>query len=123
MEEVEALLDAPKVMDEYGLRDKAMLELLYATGMRVSEIISLDIGDVNKIWDLFAVLEKEIKRESFQLDKHALTAIDAYLQEGRGQICSPKSSHGFFIFKSSWRSTNAPRILENFEEIGEGSED
>ena len=65
MEEVEALLDAPKVMNEYGLRDKAMLELLYATGMRVSEIISLDIGDVNKIMGFVRCVGKGNKETNY----------------------------------------------------------
>ena len=58
MEEVEALLDAPKVMDEYGFRDKAMLELMYATGMRVSELISMDVSDVHAIDGLCPLYRK-----------------------------------------------------------------
>ena len=46
-QEVELLLDQPKCIDFKGYRDKAMMELLYATGMRVSELISLDVADVN----------------------------------------------------------------------------
>ena len=46
-EEVELLLEQPKNCDNKGIRDKAMLELLYATGIRVSELINLDVSDVN----------------------------------------------------------------------------
>ena len=47
LEEVETLLDSPDIKDHYGIRDKAMLELLYATGIRVSELIGLQTGDVH----------------------------------------------------------------------------
>ena len=51
--EVELLLDQPKCTDLKGYRDKAMLELLYATGIRVSELINLDVTDVNILGGLF----------------------------------------------------------------------
>lgn len=89
MEEVEALLDAPKVMDEYGLRDKAMLELLYATGMRVSEIISLDLGDVNKLMGFVRCVGKGNKERIIPIGQTALTAIDAYIEKGRGRFARP----------------------------------
>jgi integrase/recombinase XerD len=90
MEEVEALLDAPKVMNEYGLRDKAMLELLYATGMRVSEIISLDIGDIHATMGFVRCLGKGSKERIIPIGHTALTAIEAYLQKGRGKFARSK---------------------------------
>src|SRR5213595_164929 len=47
LQEVEILLDSPKLNDHFGIRDKAMLEILYATGIRVSELIGLDVGDIH----------------------------------------------------------------------------
>lgn len=90
MEEVEALLDAPKPINEYGLRDKAMLELLYATGMRVSEIISLNIDDVHMSMGFVRCVGKGNKERIIPVGKTALAAIEAYLQKGREKLRNSK---------------------------------
>ncbi|HBI04307.1 MAG TPA: site-specific tyrosine recombinase XerD, partial [Paenibacillaceae bacterium] len=47
VKEVESLLNSPEIHHPFGIRDKAMLELLYATGIRVSELVSLNVSDIN----------------------------------------------------------------------------
>lgn len=91
MEEVSALLDAPKVIDAYGLRDKAMLELLYATGVRVSELISLDCSDVHATMGFVRCVGKSNKERIIPIGQTALAAIDAYVQAGREAFV--RSSH------------------------------
>lgn len=90
MEEVEALLEAPAVLDEYGLRDKAMLELMYATGMRVSELISLDISDVHASMGFVRCVGKGNKERIIPIGQTALQAIGRYLDSGRGKLASSK---------------------------------
>ncbi|MFF2286422.1 site-specific tyrosine recombinase XerD [Peribacillus butanolivorans] len=90
MEEVEALLEAPKVMDEYGLRDKAMLELMYATGMRVSELISMDVSDVHASMGFVRCIGKGNKERIIPIGQTALGAIEHYLDRARGKFASPK---------------------------------
>ena len=90
MEEVEALLEAPAVLDEYGLRDKAMLELMYATGMRVSELISLDISDVHASMGFVRCVGKGNKERIIPIGQTALQAIGRYLESGRGKLASSK---------------------------------
>lgn len=90
MEEVEALLEAPKVMDEYGLRDKAMLELMYATGMRVSELISMDVSDVHATMGFVRCVGKGDKERIIPIGQTALGVIGHYLESGRGKFVSPK---------------------------------
>lgn len=90
MEEVEALLEAPKVMDEYGLRDKAMLELMYATGMRVSELISMDVSDVHASMGFVRCIGKGNKERIIPIGQTALGAIENYLDRARGKFASPK---------------------------------
>ncbi|USK58688.1 site-specific tyrosine recombinase XerD [Peribacillus asahii] len=97
MEEVEALLEAPKVMDHFGLRDKAMLELLYATGMRVSEIIQLDISDVHAAMGFVRCVGKGNKERIIPIGQTALTAIEAYLQKGRGKLASRNRTNSLFL--------------------------
>ncbi|WP_110927539.1 site-specific tyrosine recombinase XerD [Bacillus massiliglaciei] len=90
MEEVEALMEAPKTSDEYGLRDKAMLELLYATGMRVSEMIQLDVSDVHSTMGFVRCVGKGNKERIIPIGHTALSAIEAYLEKGRGALASRK---------------------------------
>ena len=57
--EVELFLEQPECVDAKGFRDHAMLELLYATGIRVSELIALDIGDLNLAGGLYPLLQQQ----------------------------------------------------------------
>lgn len=90
MQEVETLLDSPKAHDHYGLRDKAMLELLYATGIRVSELISLKIGDVHLTMGFVRCIGKGNKERIIPIGKTAAGALERYLQEGRSHFVSKK---------------------------------
>lgn len=90
LKEVETLLDAPKPNDHYGLRDKAMLELLYATGMRVSELIRLDIGDVHLTMGFVRVFGKGNKERIIPMGKKSVDALTCYLEQGRSQFISAK---------------------------------
>ena len=80
-EEVEALLRAPEDEDEEGMRDKAILETLYATGIRASELCSLNIHDVGE--STIRVLGKGGKERIVPIGEEALSAIDAYLGKWR----------------------------------------
>ena len=65
VDEVEALLQTPKMTSAFGIRDKAMLELLYATGLRVSELIALNLEDVHLTMGFVRCIGKGIKKELF----------------------------------------------------------
>ena len=82
--EVEALLAEPKAEDWLGSRDKAILELLYATGMRVSELCGLCIHDLN---DTFVKVRGKGKKERIiPVGKKAIAAVDDYLIRFRGEV-------------------------------------
>lgn len=83
MEEMEELLSQPKSEDAAGARDKAMLELLYATGMRVSELCALRISDLSD--NFVKVQGKGRKERLIPVGKAALEAIDSYLLHYRGK--------------------------------------
>lgn len=91
-EEVEALLEAPKLKDQYGYRDKAMLELLYATGMRVSELINLDMSDIHGSMGFVRCVGKGNKERIIPIGKTALDAIEQYMERGRGKLASHKKT-------------------------------
>jgi len=88
--EVEKLLDTPQPEDHFGLRDKAMLELLYATGIRVSELISIDIEHVHIGMGFVRIMGKANKERIIPLGSAAATAIKQYLDQGRQQFISAK---------------------------------
>ena len=90
MEEVEALLETPASGDPFGLRDKAMLELLYATGMRVSELISLEVSDVHAAMGFVRCTGKGNKERIIPIGRTALKAVEKYLYEGRAKLVSKK---------------------------------
>lgn len=85
-EEVERLLAEPSDHTPIGLRDKAMLEVLYATGLRVSELVSLDLEDLNLSLGYIRCRSGSAVRV-VPLGKNALDALELYLRIGREKIC------------------------------------
>lgn len=82
--EVEALLNEPKNDNPVGARDKAILELLYATGMRVSELCALKVRDLS---DTFVKVKGKGKKERLiPVGKKAISAVDHYLLHFRGEV-------------------------------------
>lgn len=94
--EVASLLDACPTATPTGLRDKALLETLYATGARVSEALALSVDDVADAPGVVAVTGKGNKQRLVPLGSHAQAAIDAYLVRGRPAMATGKS-HALFL--------------------------
>jgi len=88
--EVEALLNAPNMSNEFGYRDKAMLEILYATGMRVSELIELNISDAHLTMGFIRCIGKGNKERIIPIGSKAIEALELYLQYGRPKLVKPK---------------------------------
>ena len=82
-EEVERLIKAPDVDDDIGLRDRAMLELIYACGLRVSELISLDILNINLRQGVIRVIGKGEKERLVPMGEEALHWIERYINKSR----------------------------------------
>ncbi len=80
IEQVERLLAAPDDNDVLGRRDRAMLETLYSTGIRVSELVGLDAGDLNLAGESLQVSGKGRKERIVPLGSHALAAVARYLE-------------------------------------------
>ncbi|GIP32310.1 site-specific tyrosine recombinase XerD [Paenibacillus sp. J2TS4] len=88
-EEVERLLETPQSSTAAGLRDKAMLELLYATGIRVSELISLEVGNVNLGMGFVRCIGKGSKERIIPVGRTATEWLNEYLSTGRPQLLKP----------------------------------
>lgn len=85
-EQVDALLNEPNVENPIELRDKAMLEVLYATGLRVSELVGLRMGQLGMQQGVVRVTGKGNKERLVPLGEVALDWLTEYLKKGRGQL-------------------------------------
>ncbi|MGM9951485.1 MAG: site-specific tyrosine recombinase XerD, partial [Lysinibacillus sp.] len=86
VEEVDALIAAPDCSKPQGIRDVAMLELLYASGMRISELIGLDIEDIHLTMGFVRVFGKGGKERIVPLGRGALNALGKYLERARYEL-------------------------------------
>ena len=99
LEEVEKLLEQPDAKTPTGLRDRAMLEVLYSTGLRVSELIGLGVNDLDAKVGCVRCIGKGDKERIVPVGKKALGMVDKYLREGRPQLLrTAKASSGPALF-------------------------
>ena len=106
-DEISALLDVAAVaaddQDAVHLRDRAMLELLYASGIRVGELVGLDIDDVDLGSNLIRVMGKGAKERTVPFGVPAATALQGWLQLGRGQVVTSGSGPALFLGRRGGR--------------------
>ena len=115
--EVELLLDQPKCTDLKGYRDKAMLELLYATGIRVSELINLDVSDVN-LPGGFIKCASGGKVRIIPLYSAAIKALTDYIEEVRPKMIADVSDQSLFVNVSGERMSRQGfwKIIKYYQE-------
>lgn len=94
--EIELLLAQPVPVDPKGIRDKAMLEVMYATGIRVTELISLDVDDVNLELGIIKCNGAK-KTRAIPLYPAALKALAAYMQEARSFLVADSEENALFV--------------------------
>lgn len=95
--EVEALLDAPNVADPLGLRDRAMLELMYASGLRVSELVGLKVFQVGLNEQVLRVTGKGNKERLVPFGQEASEWMARYVADGRGAILRGQRTEDLFV--------------------------
>lgn len=98
-EEIDALLEAPDTQTAYGLRDKAMLELMYASGLRVSELISLELGQIDLTVGVIKVLGKGNKERLVPVGEHAVDYLQKYIESARHELVTQQKSSSLFLSK------------------------
>jgi len=94
--QVEALLKAPDINQLLGLRDKAMLETLYATGLRVSELVGLRVAEISLRDAVLRVIGKGNKQRLVPLGEEALYWVQQWITQGRNIVLGGKSSDALF---------------------------
>ena len=115
--EVELLLSQPKDVDLKGIRDKAMLEFAYATGMRVTEMISLNIDDVN-LEEGYVICEHNGKQRTIPLGTMSLKALREYVQEARDILVKTEKEEALFVNINGTRLTRQGfwKIIKYYKE-------
>jgi integrase/recombinase XerD len=97
LDEVDRLLAQPDVTTPRGLRDKALIEVLYATGLRVSELVALRAGDLNLDEGYLTCIGKGDKQRMVPLGHEAAEWVRRYLRDGRTALLRKKSSPWLFV--------------------------
>ena len=116
-QEVELLLEQPKDVDLKGTRDKAMLEFAYATGMRVTEIISLNIDDVN-LEEGYVTCKTGNKQRTIPLGTMSLNALKEYVEDARDVLIKNDDEKALFVNVNGGRLTRQGfwKIIKYYKE-------
>ena len=112
--EVDALLDTPNLGTPDGYRDRTMLEVLYATGMRVSELVNVPLKNVDLKMEYVIVMGKGSKERMLPLGRTALHYLEHYISVVRPQLLHGKPDSSKALFVTSW---GGPMTRERFYEI------
>jgi len=102
VDEVNALLAANFDVKKYGKRDRSILELLYSSGLRVSELVGLDLEHLDLVEGLVRVLGKGSKERIVPVGSYAIRALEEYLQERR-KVTLVSDERAFFLNKNGKR--------------------
>ena len=117
--EVLELLNAPDLSTPQGQRDQALLELLYASGLRVSELVNLDIDKVNFDANEIRVWGKGSRERMVLMGRPAAAALVTYINQGRAKLLSGKKNPALFVNRSGRRLVDrrVQRILEKYSVV------
>tara|TARA_Y100001936_G_scaffold117092_1_gene114580 strand:+ start:397 stop:1296 length:900 start_codon:yes stop_codon:yes gene_type:complete len=97
IDQVDKLLNAPNTNSRFGSRDKAMLEILYACGLRVSELVSLKFSQVNMESNFLRVLGKGNKERIIPINDYALSFLKKYIDDFRKDFITSKKTDALFL--------------------------
>jgi integrase/recombinase XerD len=114
LEEVEAILRAPGDADPAGIRDRAILETLYGAGLRISELVGLDVDEVDLDEGSVRVMGKGSKERLVPLGRFAVAALESYLTRARPALAGSRSGAAVFLNQRGGRLTRqgATRVLK-----------
>jgi len=116
LEEVERLLNAPDLSTPQGQRDRALLELLYASGLRVSELVNLNLNQIDLDTNEIRVWGKGSKERMVLMGEPAAEALRNYLKQGRPKLLAEKRGNALFLNRYGQRlpERRVQRILEQY---------
>jgi integrase/recombinase XerD len=105
VEEVEALLSVGETDTPMSLRDRAIIEVMYATGVRVSELVALDIDDVDLDDSFVRCMGKGSKERIIPLHDEAVETVREYLEDGRASLAGAAAGRALFVSRKGGRLT------------------
>ncbi|NMA01678.1 MAG: site-specific tyrosine recombinase XerD [Clostridia bacterium] len=116
IDEIEKILEKPKNNNPLGIRDKAMLETLYGAGMRVSELINLDVNSINTDLGYVRCVGKGSKERIIPLGNQAILSLNAYLKGARNKLLKNPKEYALFLNQHGRRLTRQGfwKILKNY---------
>jgi integrase/recombinase XerC len=119
LEETVRLLEAPDLATPQGQRDRALMELLYASGLRVSELVSLDLEQINLNTGEIRVWGKGAKERVVLMGKPAAMVLSVYLGQGRPQLLGEEKSRSLLVNRDGGRLTerSIQRTLTKYSRI------
>jgi integrase/recombinase XerC len=119
LEEVKRLLEAPDLSTPQGQRDRALLELLYASGLRVSELVQLSLEQINLDTREIRVWGKGAKERAVLMGEPAAEALTTYLSQGRPKLLGKKRSTALLVNRYGGRlpERRIQRILEKYAKL------
>lgn len=105
-DDITKLVEIPSNKEPFGIRDKAILETLYSSGIRVSELVNLDLDNMDLGIGYLRVMGKGSKERVVPLGSFAIEAINHYLAKGRPNLIKDKTEHAVFLNKYGQRLTS-----------------
>jgi integrase/recombinase XerD len=120
-EQVAKLLNAPEPSFEFYLRDRALLELLYATGMRVSEVVHLSVDQVNRKLGYVRCIGKGRKERIIPVGRYAIDALDRYLDLLRPRLLGDHHTTALFLSRTGrpLDRTNMWRVVRKYARLAD----
>jgi len=116
IDEAKRLVESPDLSKPYGQRDRALLELLYASGLRVSELVNMNVEQINLATNEIRVWGKGSKERVVLIGAPAARALDNYIKEGRHELLGSKKNNALFVNRYGERllARRVQKILEKY---------
>ena len=116
IDEVNTLIESPDLSKPYGQRDRALLELLYASGLRVSELVNLNVEQINLATNEIRVWGKGVKERVVLIGTPAARALGNYMRDGRTELLGTKKNNALFInrYGNRLQARRVQKILEKY---------
>lgn len=117
LEEVTTLIETPDTTKPLGIRNRTMLEVMYATGLRVSEVVNLKIGDLHLTMGLLQTVGKGEKERIIPLGDYAIQWIETYLEQARPRLVKKRPEETHLFVNHHGHALSRQGVWKNLKQI------